>query len=135
MTKFLSIFAMLSLVATPVIAGSCEKSDRVHANDSYCLDGGHSNKNFPWKKASAHAKNKCSQFGKMVVKVDRTSASDWTWHLENSDKRKKSGTAKIRGVYCCDDLGPYNICTWEPGDPEPTDRIYIDGYLDLPIIF
>ncbi|TGG80114.1 MAG: hypothetical protein ERJ69_06420 [Aphanocapsa feldmannii 288cV] len=135
MSKSLLLFATLLLVAAPAIADSCNKPDRVHANDSYCLEADHSNKNFPWRKASASAKNKCSQFGKMIVKVDRTAASDWTWHLENSDKRKKSGTAKIRGVYCCDDLGPRNICTWEPGDPDPVDRIYIDGDLDIPVGF
>ncbi|TGG94595.1 MAG: hypothetical protein ERJ67_02145 [Aphanocapsa feldmannii 277cV] len=90
---------------------ACERSHRVDRSDSPCLDASITNR---WNKNGATAKNLCSDYGTMVVKVDRVRAPDWTWHLKNDKRRSRNfwGT-RIRSVSCCSDLSTDGICTME----------------------
>ncbi len=83
---------------------SCERSARIFHSHVECLDGGWNNRGF-LKKDTAWAQNMCPEWGKVVAKVDRLAARDWTWNLTTGTRRTGKGTAgNIRGVYCCTDL-------------------------------
>ena len=108
----------LSLVPTDVWA-SCGSSNRLSMSNSDCVSGGKHNwkhYGFPRGRAWAELDGSCwhllsvapDRYDELWVKIDRKSASDWTWKLTNVNKREKSGHATIRGVYCCKDKGICN---------------------------
>ena len=106
---------LLVLISVDQVHASCKSSKRVHASDSSCLWGNHKNKKLPWYHfgavdVTAQAQNRCADQGKIVVKVDRKHKEDWTWTLNSSDKREKTGDGFIRGVYCCTDLSDDGLC-------------------------
>jgi len=109
----------LSLVPTDVQA-SCGSSNRLSMSNADCVSGGKHNwkhYGFPRGRAWAELDGSCyhllsvapDRYDELWVKVDRKSASDWTWKLTNVNKREKSGHATIRGVYCCKDKGICNM--------------------------
>ena len=96
---------------------ACEREHRVAAEKTPCLESSYNNKGDIWnqfKGSEAKARNKCSQYGKMVVKVDRVWGEDWTWHLSNGEERKKSGSGTIDSITCCRDLSDKGLCGIDP---------------------
>ena len=96
------------LAFTAVFAGqvhaSCGKSKRMQHRNAECLEASYKNRG--WLKDSyAKAKNKCTEYGKVVAKVDIRHHWDRTWHLNDGDEREyKNDWQHIRGVFCCTDL-------------------------------
>ena len=102
-----AVSAVFALALAAALAGqahaACGGSQRIDHDDVNCLEAGWTNHNFPIK-GDAHARSQCSAYGRVVVKVDRISGSDWTWHLTSSSTREDSGGYKIREISCCSDL-------------------------------
>ncbi|TGG91596.1 MAG: hypothetical protein ERJ67_07935 [Aphanocapsa feldmannii 277cV] len=105
---------LLVLMSAGQAHAACEGSKRIKQSESSCFEGAYQNKSpwyyFGYTKGSAQAFNTCSRTGKLVVKVDRQAAEDWTWTIESPKKRSKSGGARIRGIYCCADLSDEGVC-------------------------
>ena len=96
--------AMLSLLFSGVAQAACEWSDRIDKDEAECLSGEWTNRTWP-DKDTASVKNECSALGKVVAKVDREGATDWTPSLNNDVELNMSGTlGNIRNIYCCSDL-------------------------------
>ncbi len=119
-----AVSAVFVLALTAALAGqahaACSEGQRIDHEDVNCLEAGWTNHNFPIK-GDAHARSQCSAYGRVVVKVDRISGSDWTWHLTSSSKREDSGGYKIREISCCSDLS--DLCdTSEMDDDSCLDR-------------
>ena len=102
-----AVSAVLALALVVALAGqahaACGKSKRINHTQADCLEADWSNKDFPVK-GKAHARNLCSEHGKIVVKIDRQVGNDWTWYLADGDKRSDSGAYSIREISCCSDL-------------------------------
>ncbi len=102
-----AVSAVFALALAALLAGqahaACDGSQRIKHDDVDCLEAGWTNQTIPVK-GKAHARSYCSDYGRVVVKVDRKLGGDWTWHLTNSSKRDDQGGYKINGVYCCSDL-------------------------------
>ncbi len=60
------------------------------------------------KKSPYHVSNQCSEYGKVVAKVDLVSASDRTIHLGDDIPRDGDTRHRIRGISCCSDMGICN---------------------------
>ena len=93
----------------------CKISKRIDSKDADCLEAGYTN-SYPWyyfgfAKGKAWARNKCSRKGGIMVKVDRgQGALDWAWRLDGGNKKSKTGTGRINGVYCCTDRSDKGLC-------------------------
>lgn len=110
--RFLLRCGLAAAMLSPFVAGSaqaaCEWADRIDKDAAECLSGGWQNQAWP-KKDTAWVRNECSELGKVVAKVDREGAADWTPTLRTDVKLYMSGsTGNIRGIYCCSDLGICN---------------------------
>ena len=99
--------AVFAVALAAALAGqahaSCGSSQRIAYTNADCLGAYWENKSFPIK-GKAGAWSMCSALGKVVVKVDRKSGSDWTWHLNDGEMRENSGGYFIQGISCCRDL-------------------------------
>ena len=102
------ILSLLAFVLIVAVAGeakaSCTGSDRVSRDNAECLSGWWDNNTWP-KNSTFGAQNLCSDWGKVVAKVDISGASDRTWHLADGGKRRGSTSNSVRNIYCCQDLG------------------------------
>ena len=107
----------LALLGSLAIAGashaSCTGSNRLTIGESSCLDGSHtsscSDRIFSACIAYSStywAQGRCKE--KVVAKIDIAGGTDATWHLTNFLKKTGTSSKKVRGVYCCDDLGRCN---------------------------
>ena len=97
--------ALTAALTGQAYAGSCERGQRIDHNDAGCLRAEWDNNTNLWSEGKVEAQSKCSDYGTVVVKVDRKAATDYTWHLTNNRTRHKStGAIDVRGVYCCSDL-------------------------------
>ena len=72
--------------------------------DSECLEASWDNNSWP-DATSYQVRSVCSDYGKVVAKVDIKDGSDHTLHLNNSNWRRDSGWYRIRWIYCCTDIG------------------------------
>ena len=103
-----SIPGLLAFVLIVAFAGtadaSCTGSNRISHGSAECLHGWWDNNSWP-NDSKFGAQNLCPDWGKVVAKVDIEAASDRTWHLDDGDKRRGSTSNRVRGVYCCKDLG------------------------------
>ena len=106
-TAALALALAFLLVAPPEANAACEGSNRLYHGDSSCLSAGWDNGSWTSTNRTYWAKNNCSYAGKVVAKIDRKSASDKTWHLNDGNRRTGSGRAKIRNIYCCKDLSDF----------------------------
>ena len=97
----------LSLAVPEASHAACGSSQRTSHSSAQCLDAGWTNSTRGWlrqKRTSIWAENECASWGKVVAKVDLKSASDKTWHLNNSSRRTGSANAHTRSISCCKDL-------------------------------
>ena len=105
-----TVLGLLAFAAIMVVAGaayaSCTGSNRVTFHHTECLHGWWDNNDWPKKSTfGAQAQNDCHLWDKVVAKVDLASCSDKTWHLTNTNTRRGSEACRVRGIYCCKDLG------------------------------
>ena len=111
MKRVLIALATAFLLATMTMAAAhaaCEWRHRISHRESECLSA-------EWKNSKplmtlpsrnwVTAQSSCSDLGRVVVKIDLKGEMDRTWHLHDNHKRRGEYSAKIRGVYCCRDLG------------------------------
>ena len=126
MVRFLRRCVVPALVLGTLAMGpedaraDCGSSQRLSVANADCLVGGHHNSgNWVNRKGKAWARvaDQCApalwkfpkKYRAVWAKVDRKSAGDWTWKLTTTIIREKSGSATIRGVYCCSDKGLCNL--------------------------
>ncbi|MCY4551431.1 MAG: hypothetical protein OXC28_24055 [Defluviicoccus sp.] len=88
-------------------ASQCSRSERVNHRDAECLYAWWKNRGL-LKKSPFHVRNQCSEYGKVVAKVDLASASDRTLHLIDDNPRDGDTRHRIRGISCCSDMGICN---------------------------
>ena len=88
-------------------ASQCSRGERVNHRDAECLYAWWKNRGL-FKKSPYHVSNQCSEYGKVVAKVDLVSASDRTIHLIDDIPRDGDTRHRIRGISCCSDLGICN---------------------------
>ena len=88
-------------------ASQCSRAERVNHRDAECLYAWWKNRGL-FKKSPYHVSNQCSQYGKVVAKVDLVSASDRTLHLADALPRDGDTRHRIRGISCCSDMGICN---------------------------
>ena len=88
-------------------ASQCSRGERVNHRDAECLYAWWKNRGL-LKKSPYHVSNQCSEYGKVVAKVDLVSASDRTIHLIDDIPRDGDTRHRIRGISCCSDLGICN---------------------------
>ena len=109
--------SFLALASAGSAHAACEVFRRIPLDEVNCLEASYKNSSGPtfWghslKKSKATARNKCSERGTMVVKINREYDTDWTWHLSNDKQKTRKGNAQIRGIYCCPDLSDDDLCT------------------------
>lgn len=115
LAALIAIFGVLAVPGTSH-ASTCTGSNRLSLDAAACLDGGTSS-DCSWKLFgtcmsvfyTAWVQSKCSGDGtKVVAKIDVEGHQDYTWHQTNNGKRTLESFSKIRGAYCCDDLGKCN---------------------------
>ena len=104
---------------------------------SECLHGWWDNNDWPKKSTfGAQVQNDCHLWGTVVAKVDLASCSDKTWHLNNTSKRRGSEACRVRGIYCCKDIGDLcekkdlmttESCTNQWNDSPASDTCYLSG--------
>ena len=99
---FLAVVLML-LPATTAEA-SCSAPNRVDHRDAECLSAWWKNRGL-LKKRPYHVRNMCPEYGKVVAKVDLTSARDRTPHLNDGLPRDGDTRHRIQGISCCSDIG------------------------------
>ncbi len=97
----------LALLATSAAEASCGGANRVDPGDAECLSAWWKNRGL-LRKSPYHARNLCSEYGKVVAKVDLVSASDRTLHLGDDLPRDGDTRHRIRGISCCADMGICN---------------------------
>ena len=88
-------------------ASQCSRGERVNHRDAECLYAWWKNRGL-LKKSPYHVSNQCSEYGKVVAKVDLVSASDRTIHLIDDIPRDGDTRHRIRGISCCSDMGICN---------------------------
>ena len=88
-------------------ASQCSRGERVNHRDAECLYAWWKNRGL-LKKSPYHVSNQCSEYGKVVAKVDLVSASDRTIHLSDDIPRDGDTRHRIRGISCCSDMGICN---------------------------
>ena len=109
--------SVLALASAGSAHAACESIKRIPLDQVNCLEASYKNSSGAtfWghsvKKSKATARNKCSERGTMVVKVNRKYDTDWTWHLSDNKERTRKGSSQIHGIYCCMDLSDDDLCT------------------------
>ena len=97
----------LLLLQAEAAASQCSRENRVDHSDAECLYAWWKNRGLlrqsPW-----HVSNQCSDYGKVVAKVDLVSAGDRTIHLPDALPRDGDTRHRIRGIACCSDMGVCN---------------------------
>ena len=88
-------------------ASQCSRGERVDHRNAECLYAWWKNRGL-LKKSPWHVSNQCSEYGKVVAKVDLVSASDRTIHLTDALPRDGDTRHRIRGIACCSDMGICN---------------------------
>ena len=88
-------------------ASQCSRAERVNHRDAECLYAWWKNRGV-LRKSPYHVSNQCSEYGKVVAKVDLASASDRTIHLIDDIPRDGDTRHRIRGISCCSDIGICN---------------------------
>ena len=88
-------------------ASQCSRGERVNHRDAECLYAWWKNRGL-LKKSPYHVSNQCSEYGRVVAKVDLVSASDRTIHLIDDIPRDGDTRHRIRGISCCSDMGICN---------------------------
>ena len=99
--------ALLLLPADAEAGRQCSRSERVDHRNAECLYAWWKNRGV-LRKSPYHVSNQCSQYGKVVAKVDLVSASDRTLHLADALPRDGDTRHRIRGISCCSDMGICN---------------------------
>ena len=84
-------------------ASQCSRSERVDHRNSGCLYAWWKNRGL-LKKSPFQVRNQCSEYGKVVAKVDLAWASDRTLHLNNDLPRDGDTRHRIRSISCCSDI-------------------------------
>ena len=97
----------LLLLPENASASQCSRAERVNHRDAECLSAWWKNRGL-LKKSPYHVSNQCSEYGKVVAKVDLVSASDRTIHLIDDIPRDGDTRHRIRGISCCSDMGICN---------------------------
>ncbi len=109
----------LALLGFLAISGaghaSCSEINRISESVSGCMESGFDNRCksqifgqcLSWSSTFwAEAASECTRGSdKVVVKVDIAGGTDKTWHLYDDTQRSGSASKKVRGVFCCSDLG------------------------------
>ena len=106
-TAALALALAFLLVVPREADAACEGRNRLYHGDSSCLSAGWDNGGWDSVNRTYWTKNNCAYAGKVVAKIDLKSASDKTWHLNDSNTRYGAGMAKIRNIYCCKDLSDF----------------------------
>ena len=111
MGRTLTVLAAVLAISTMIMGtahAACEWKHRIPHGESECLSAEWENPNRPLTISARNwvtAQSTCSDLGRVVVKIDLVHEMDRTWHLHNNQERRGEYSAKIRGVYCCRDLG------------------------------
>ena len=84
-------------------ASQCSRAERVDHRNAECLSASWKNRGL-LKKSPYHVSNQCSEYGKVVAKVDLASASDRTIHLIDDIPRDGDTRHRIRSISCCSDI-------------------------------
>ncbi len=99
--------ALMLLVPAIASASQCSRGERVNHRDAECLYAWWKNRGL-LKKSPYHVSNQCSEYGKVVAKVDLAAARDRTLHLADALPRDGDTRHRIRGISCCSDMGICN---------------------------
>ena len=97
-----AICTVAALALATLLAGqahaACGNSQRIDHNDADCLEA-------EVRFTKTFAKNTCSEYGTVVVKVDLTWCVDHTYTLTDGDRHiVYGGGCHVRKVACCKDL-------------------------------
>ena len=84
-------------------ASQCSRGERVDHRNSECLYAWWKNRGL-LKKSPFQVRNQCSEYGKVVAKVDLAWASDRTLHLIDDIPRGGDTRHRIRSISCCSDI-------------------------------
>ena len=84
-------------------ASQCSRGERVDHRNSECLYAWWKNRGL-LKKSPFQVRNQCSEYGKVVAKVDLAWASDRTLHLIDDIPRDGDTRHRIRSISCCSDI-------------------------------
>ena len=84
-------------------ASQCSRGERVDHRNAECLSASWKNRGL-FKKSPYQVSNQCSEYGKVVAKVDLASASDRTLHLIDDLPRDGDTRHRIRSISCCSDI-------------------------------
>ena len=84
-------------------ASQCSRAERVDHRNAECLSASWKNRGL-LKKSPYHVSNQCSEYGKVVAKVDLASARDRTIHLIDDNPRDGDTRHRIRSISCCSDI-------------------------------
>ena len=105
----IALVAAALILSLPSIASAsqCSRPERVDHRDAECLYAWWKNRGL-LKKSPYHVSNQCSEYGKVVAKVDLVSARDRTIHLNDRIPRDGDTRNRIRGIACCSDMGICN---------------------------
>ena len=104
-----SVLLAVALLFLPAdaSAGQCSRSERVDHRDAECLYAWWKNRGL-FRNSPYHVSNQCSEYGKVVAKVDLAAASDRTLHLTDALPTDGDTRNLIRGIACCSDMGICN---------------------------
>lgn len=111
-TKCLVLVAsavVLSVLAVSQVHASCTGGNRISYRAAECLDARWKNTSYIFGSSFA-AQNRCSDYGKVVAKIDLKAGKDKTWHLRDGNPRSGESHSKVRWIHCCRDLS--KLCNY-----------------------
>ena len=122
-------FALAALLFLPILgaddanASSCDSQYRMDHSDSDCMTAWWDNSpNFNCWGTEGGAQSSCSDYGRVVVKVDLQSHSDLTAHRTNSSKWfYRNCFTDTRAISCCIDIS--DLCVKNQVEADDNDKI------------
>ena len=104
-----AVSAVVALALAAALAGqahaACGIGQRIDHDNADCLRAEWDNSINWLSHGEVKAQNQCSNLGTVVVKVDLVNATDYTWHLDHGNEKKRNTRFfNVEGVHCCKDL-------------------------------
>ena len=99
------VLGIAMMLGAGVAQAYCDKGKRIKHSRAECVDAWWSDRGLYVK---IGAQNRCSDIGPAVVKFDAIAEKDYTWTLRDAKKKRLRTARRIRGAYCCPDLGVCN---------------------------
>ena len=99
----IAALAMSGLMAGKAYAACDHSHTKIIHDDATCLEVDYRTHTF--NESWVEVKNLCSGHGTVVAEADISSMADWTFHLTDGNKQRKTGHIWIDSVNCCWDAG------------------------------